>query len=162
MHVYERAERFFLASYDRTRWSEAGFWIATQRVTVLESTTSDATLGAAVLAALSTCQVEVPVPPRGAKLESALFRTMGVRSNRAAMLGTLACVVTREPPDDALRIEPQWNGGPTGKDRGYSGIPGRAMELPAETDAPDLGRAVRLALATIGAIALQVILSPSI
>ena len=131
----------------RNRPCEAGFWIATERVTVLESTTADATLGAAVLAALTTCQVEVQVPPRGTKLETALFRAMGVRSNRAAMLGTVACMVTRDPPDDSVRIEPQRNGGPTGKDRGYSPIPGCVVELPADADAADTGRAIRMALA---------------
>lgn len=56
-------------------------------------------------------------------------------------------MVTIELPDGVLRIEPQRNGGPTGRDRGYSPIPDRAVELPATTDAAEFGRAVRMALA---------------
>ena len=137
---------YFIEPSDRTRWSEAGYWIATGRVTVLDSTTSDDELGAAILDALATCRVEVPVPPRGTKLEAGLFGAMGVRSRRAAMSGTRGCLVTREPPGEVLRIEPHEAADSAPDDRGHGGVPEWIAELPAASLAPNVGCAVWAAL----------------
>ena len=146
MHVYERAGRYFVQPSNRTRWKEAGFWVFSGLVTALETSATDEKLGMAVLDALSASRVEVPVPPRDAKLEAGLFRAMGVRSRRAAMSGTRACLVMRNPPTGTLRIEPQRNGGSSGEARGYAPMPKLAVERPAESSASDVGGAVRAAL----------------
>jgi len=133
--VYARAEHYYLEPFHRTRLAEAGFWIGSGEVTTLSADAADAALGSAVLEALALSRVEVPVPPRGAKLEAGLFRAMGVRSRRASMAGTLACNVEREPARSAtapcLRVEALANGGTSGDSRGYRGLPERhVVELP--------------------------------
>ena len=145
--VYRRESRFFVEASDRTRQREAGFWVSNGQVRMLDDAVSDHTLGDTVLAAVASSRLEVPVPERGAKLEAELFRAMGVRSRRASMSGTRACIVTRESPDGRLRVEPQRNGGSSGEDRGYRPMPELARELPADSTAAELGRAVREALA---------------
>ena len=146
IQVYERAGRYFLEPSDRTRWSEAGYWVSNGCVTVLDATAGDDALGEAALDGLAMSRVEVPVPRRGTKLEAGLFRAMGVRSRRAAMSGTRSCFVSREPPDGAIRVDPLRNGGTTGDSRGYTVIAERAVALPAASTAPEVGRAIRLAL----------------
>ena len=147
VQVYERAGRCFIEPSDRTRWSEAGYWVSSGRVAVLDTTVGDDALGGAVLEALASSRVEVPVPPRGTKLEAGLFRAMGVRSRRAAMSGTRSCMVTREAPDGAIHVAPLRNGGTSGDGRGYSAIAGRTIALAAASAAPELGSAIRAALA---------------
>ena len=62
------------------------------------------------------------------------------------MSGTRACLVTREPPDEALRVEPQRNGGASGETRGYQPMAELAEVLAPACEAPELGQAVRRAL----------------
>ena len=144
--VYRRETRIFVEASDLTRELEAGFWVSNGQVQALDDSASDRALGETVLAALASCRVEVPVPERGAKLEAGLFRAMGVRSRRASMSGTRACIVTREPPEGHLRVEPQRNGGSSGEDRGYLPMPELARELVADSAGAEVGRAVRDAL----------------
>lgn len=157
VQVYHRADGFFVEPSDRTRLAEAGFWIGTGEVTRLAPDASDSTLGDALLRALACSRVEVAVPPRGAKLEAGLFRAMGVRSRRAAMAGTRACLLSREPARSTpgggpttparLRIEALHNGGTSGDDRGYRGLSEPVtVELPIESEAAVIGQAVRTAL----------------
>jgi hypothetical protein len=155
--VYQRPEGFYIELSDRTRMVEAGFWVATGAVTVLAPETTDAVLGDADLRALARSRVEVPVPPRDAKLEAGLLRAMGVRSRRAAMAGTRSCLISREPARAAsldgpatparLRIEALRNGGTRGDDRGYQGCPEQpALDRPLDSGATDFGQAVRATL----------------
>jgi len=145
--IYEREGRYFIEASDRTRWKEAGFWVSSSHVRTLEVAVSDDVLGEALRSALASSRVEVPVPPRNAKLEDALFRAMGVRSRRAAMTGTRACIVTSESTHGDLRIEPQRNGGSSGEERGYRPIAEAALVLPGSSSATEVGRGVRSALA---------------
>lgn len=173
VQVYQRAERYYIEASDRTRYAEAGYWIATGVVTVLAGDATDVALGGAVLEALARSRVEVPVPPRDAKLEAGLFRAMGVRSRRAAMTGTRSCLVGREPPPRPgavavagaagtppgapahpgghLRIEALHNGGSRGDGRGYHGL--RAAHERAATEAVT---AVPLGGATAAAVGAAV------
>lgn len=157
VQVYERNGRIYIEPSDRTRYAEAGYWIATGDVTVLDGEVSDATLGSAVLAALARSRVEVAVPPRDARLEAGLFRAMRVRSRRAAMTGTRSCLVSREPAEragaGALQVEALHNGGTRGEGRGYRGVrdDGAAATAPtkvalADATAAAIGAAVRAML----------------
>ena len=164
VQVYLRAGRHYVEVLDRTRLAEAGYWITTGDVAVLAHDVTDAELGEAVLQAIGRSRVEVAVPPRGAKLEAGLFRAMGVRSRRAAMEGTLACLVGREParPTAAgaagaaateahLRIESLLNGGTRGDGRGYRGLSEpQVVELPDGSAAAVVGQAVRTSLRHAG------------
>jgi hypothetical protein len=145
VHVYARDARLFLEPSNRTRWQEAGFWVATGRITVLDIGTPDDELGNAVLAALASCRVEVPVPPRDVALDRALIAAMGVRSRRAAMDGTRACIVSREAAGGEVTIEPQRNGGTTGEGRGYTPVPEAGVRLPSACTAGQVGAALRVA-----------------
>jgi hypothetical protein len=150
--------------FDRTRIREAGYWIGTGDVTVLAHDVSDAELGEVVLHALGRSRLEVAVPPRGTKLEAGLFRAMGVRSRRAAMTGTLSCMVGREPARPAagggkatgaqLRIDALQNGGARGEARGYRGLAEpHVIELPADSPAAVVGQAVRTSLGHASVVA---------
>ena len=147
VHVYAREDRYFIEASDRTRMKDAGFWVATGHVTELASHAADEELGLAVLHELRRSRVEVAVPPRDAKLDAGLFRAMGVRTRRAAMSGTRACLVTRLPDTTTSRVEPLRNGGTTGDDRGYAIVEDQAIDLPANGTAEAVGKAVRTALA---------------
>ena len=145
--IYERAGQYFIEASDRTRWAEAGFWVSSGEIRVLDAAVPDEVLGDAILVALAKSRIEVPVPPREANQEAALFRAMRVRSRLAAMQGTRACVLTREPPEGALRVEPQQNGGTAGSERGYRPMAQAAVVLPPASSATELGRSARAALA---------------
>ena len=154
VQVYRRAGHLHVEASNRTRWAEAGFWVASGEVTTLDEHVDDTTLGGAVLDAVARSRVEVPVPPRDATLEAGLFRAMGVRSRRSAMSGTCACLVSREKePIPSLRIEALHNGGTRGDGRGYRALPGQPAPVDAVTIIPldvvaptTLGAAVRRAL----------------
>lgn len=138
VHVYLRAERYYVEASDRTRVTEAGFWVSSGRVVVLDGRATDAELGLAILDGLARSRLEVPVPPRSAKLQAGLFRAMGVTSARAAMAGTRGCLVTRER-DGSLRVEP------FGGDASAA-VAAHSLGLP-EGSATTVGQAVRAALA---------------
>ena len=146
VHVYAREERYFIEASDRTRVKDAGFWVATGHVTELASHATDEELGLAALHELRRSRVDVAVPPPDAKLDAGLFRAMGVRTRRAAMSGTRACLLTRLPATTTIRVEPLRNGGHAGDDRGYAIVADQAIELPATATAKALGAAVRTAL----------------
>lgn len=153
VQVYLRGEGTYVEHSNRTRLAEAGYWIASGEVTVLAPDAADQALGEVILQALARSRLEVPMPARDAKLEAGLFRAMHVRSRRAAMSGTRSCLVSREPSGSAstsawqLRIEALHNGGTSGDDRGYSGLPVPVVsELPLASDAETVGRAVRTSL----------------
>jgi hypothetical protein len=141
--VFLREGRIFVQASDRTPQRTAGYWVAAGPVTTLTATAEPAVVGQAVLDALARSRVEVPAPERGADLEAPLRRAAGVRSRRALMTGTLACVVDRA--DGVLRIDPLANGGTTGEERGYRPLPDAetaAVKLSAAATADAVGRAV--------------------
>ena len=144
--LHQRGAQYYVESSNRTRWREAGFWVSSGEVQVLDVSETDEAVGIALLVALAASRLEVPVPDRDGRLEAALFRAMGVRSRRASMSGTRACVLTREPPAGEVRIEPQVNGGSAGEERGYRPLPAKARLLPADASAASVGRAARAAL----------------
>jgi hypothetical protein len=146
VHVYARGERYFIEASDRTRAKDAGFWVATGHVTELASHASDDEIGLAALHELHRSRVEVTVPPRDTKLDAGLFRAMGVRTRHAAMSGTRACLVTRQPSTTSIRVEPLKNGGTAGDDRGYAIIADQAIDLPASSAPESVGKAIRTAL----------------
>ena len=137
-HVYLRAERYYVEASDRTRATEAGFWVSSGQVVALDGGATDAELGLAILDGLARSRLEVPVPPRDAKLQAGLFRAMGVTSGRAAMAGTRGCLVTRER-DGTLRVEPFGGDAAAAVAAHPVGLPGAS--------ATTVGQAVRAALA---------------
>lgn len=142
--VFARDDRLLVAVDDQT---EAGFWVATPRITVLPANTPADALGAAVHAALAMSRAGVPTPSfrDGAPpLDEPLWRAAGVRSRRAFMTGARLCTVYRHGAD--VTIHATVNGGTSGDARGWRPADDEPQVLPATGDALALGHAVQAAL----------------
>jgi hypothetical protein len=142
--VYARAGQYFIEGYDRTRWQEAGFWVASGTVVTLDQSASDAELGAAAVQLLSQSRPDVDIPTREAapKVEAMLFRAMRVTSRKASMQGTKACSLGRNAR--RFLLTPLVNGGSRGEDGGYRPLdPVQTMQLPADATAASVGKALR-------------------
>ena len=142
--VYQRGALLIIAVDDET---DAGFWVATDRITTLPDTVAADALGGAIRAALAASRTAVPTPSfRGTPpLDAPLWRAAGVRSRRAFMSGTRFCSVHRDA--EQVTITATANGGSTGADRGWRPVEAAARTLPVASDDTTFGAAVRAALA---------------
>jgi hypothetical protein len=144
--VYLHSAHFYIDGSHRTVWREAGFWISSGDVTVLDEGVSDDVLGAAIIAALDASRVEVPVPPREARLDAPLLTAMGLRSRSLLVTTTRTCIVTREAPDNVLKVEPQRDGSRKGEPSSHVGVPSEAITLHEGATASEIAQAVRRAM----------------
>jgi hypothetical protein len=140
--LYRLPQVLVVVTYDRTT---AGFHIAADRVKGLPVDSDPDVLGGVLLIALAASRDGVPVPDWNAPLRERVGPTLkaaGYRSYRSFVLDALCAGVTRT--GDTVTFTPTRNGGPTGPQRGFEDLPGRAQScsaLPAE-----IGRAAIAAL----------------
>jgi len=136
--VYKRRKNLIVHPSSETT---AGVVIATPPFTLLPEDVSPTDLGRAVLEALKASQEGVPHPTDWGPVTEALLNAAEVKSWANFAKGTISCALHSD--GTSIRFTPKKNNAPRG---GFTFLEDRALAIPAQSSAEDIGQGVLDAL----------------
>jgi hypothetical protein len=135
--VYVRKSDYIVES---SCWTTRGLCVGSEPVELLPIDAAAAELGEAIRRALSAVREGVAHPADWQAQLAPLFKVAGIKSWDALQKSAKLCSI--EAIDGPIRITPSRNGGTTGDGRGYHPMNEKAVILPPDATAAELGAAV--------------------